>query len=169
MKKEIAFIGTMAALMCLAMCSFNITFINGFRLEAFAVLPKRWAAEFVCAFILVLCIMRHVMRAISVRLSFISKPELRFGLVLPFINVLFMAPLMSGFAMFMVNGYSFGFWSLYGTALLRNYPAAWISQILLVGPVVRFIFAPRPQPTQVTSNPQTLPAECLKMQTQMNR
>ena len=54
MKKELCFVLTMAALMCCAMCSFNIVYINGIKADFFIVLSKRWLIEYAVAVLIVM-------------------------------------------------------------------------------------------------------------------
>lgn len=147
MKKELAFILTMAGLMCCGMCSFNLIFIHGFSNDFMSLLLTRWLSELVVATLLVYFVVRHIMRRVASLCAFISNSFLKFSFILPLCNVLIMAPLMSLAALLLFGYGDAGFKSAYVAALLRNYPAAALLQICLVGPIVRHLFRQRPQPS----------------------
>lgn len=155
MKKELCFVLTMAALMCCAMCSFNIVYINGIKADFFIVLSKRWLIEYAVAVLIVMFLMRPVMRRFAACMKNIGQ-GVKFGLVLPTCNVCLMAPVMSFVAILVINGTCDDFVFIYRQAVLRNLPAAWVFQVCLIGPFVRKIFA---RPPRIIREAQTVPAE----------
>lgn len=155
MKKELCFVLTMAALMCCAMCSFNIIYINGIKADFFIVLLKRWLIEYVGAVLIVMFLMRPIMKLLAACMENIGQ-SVKFGLVLPTCNVCLMAPVMSFIAILIINGASDDFVFIYRQAVLRNLPAAWVFQVCLIGPFVRKIFA---RPPQIIREAKTVPAE----------
>ena len=64
-------------------------------------------------------------------------------LVLPTITVSIMVPLMSFCATAFIIGFTSEFEALYAQAVLRNYPVAWMCQVLLAGPLMRHLFFPQ--------------------------
>lgn len=140
MKKEFYFILCMAGMMSFAMCFFNVAVVGGFSNNFIKIFFYRWTYEYICAVLLVFFVVRHFMKWISQHIS-LKNTELNSTLILPSINVLIMAPVMSLIAVSYVFGFSENFLSIYQNALIRNYPVAWILQISIIGPLVRFIFS----------------------------
>lgn len=155
MKKEVRFVLTMAALMCCAMCSFNIVYINGIKADFFIVLSKRWLVEYISAVLIVMFLISPIMQRLAVCMGNIGQ-SVKFGLILPTCNVCLMAPVMSFIAILMINGASDDFIFIYRQAVLRNLPAAWVFQVCLIGPFVRKIFT---RPPRIIRESQTVPAE----------
>ncbi len=139
MKKEFYFVLCMAGMMSFAMCFFNVAVVGGLSDNFIKIFFYRWTYEYICAVLLVFFVVRHFMRWVSLHIG-IKNMELNSTLILPSINVLIMAPVMSLIAVSHVFGFSENFLSIYQNALIRNYPAAWILQVSIIGPLVRFIF-----------------------------
>lgn len=139
-KKEIYFVFVMAGCMSLTMSCFNAFWNGGISWISLQKALTGWWFEYVCAVILMMSFVSKLAFKMADALMSRRNSAFKMAFILPTCTVAMMAPLMSFLALTYCYGWTDAFANLYGQALVRNYPFAWISQICVVGPLVKAAF-----------------------------
>lgn len=140
LKEHLIFTFLMVFFMCLVMINYNVMLHNGFSVEsikkALSMFPLTFVVAFICEWFIV---GRVAMILIS---KFIKEKDSVFKKIL--ITALFfvtgMATLMSLYGALITDGYTSNLFSTWIKNISFNFPMAYVLQVAIAGPFIRFVF-----------------------------
>ncbi|GAW98722.1 DUF2798 domain-containing protein [Secundilactobacillus mixtipabuli] len=138
-KEEIVFTAIMAGLMVLVMVGYNVVLAEGFTNNFLLHTLTEYPGGLAVAVILDLLVVGNIAKSVAFKYiitDYMKKNVLLIGLTISVLMVIGMVTCMSLFGIFMAGSVS---WGAYGHAWLFNIIVALPLQLLIVGPIARFI------------------------------
>ncbi|MHA8110835.1 DUF2798 domain-containing protein [Lactobacillaceae bacterium Melli_B4] len=141
-KEELMFTGMMAGLMVIVMEGYNIAMAQGMGDGFILEIIKGYPLALLVAAILDLALVGPIVKAIFFK--FIFKPAweatpIKIALTISTMMVLGMVSTMSLFGIIVTFGFGNISWSMYGHAWLLNLCVALPLQLIIVGPICRYL------------------------------
>lgn len=141
-KKEGLYFGLMMCFgMAVVMGMYNMIRSGQYEQLTFGQLVLGLLLAFVVAFVVELVIVGPVARKLAFKLPFTKKKKVIMILTISTLMVIGMVVCMSAFGLIMSHSALSGAsWSEYGENVWKNFVVAYPLQLLIMGPVVRFLF-----------------------------
>ena len=138
-KEELIFSAMMTVGMVLIMLSYNIILISGFTSKSLVVILTQFVPIFLVAFIIEQLVVSHNVHKLHKIMVSPHDPKFKYIIVMSILMATSMSLLMTLYTTLIHVGTENNFWQHYALAWLRNYPVALVSQLFVVGPIVRFL------------------------------
>lgn len=139
-KEHFIFILMIATTMVFIMSCYNIAIIEGFSLSIFKHAVMGFPIAFIYALIGDIFIVGKIVKVITSKILDPNAPMKKVGLYMSFFTSCGMVIWMSLFGVIANVGLNSNFISVYGIALVTNFIFAIPLNLLIVSPLIRFIF-----------------------------
>ena len=140
LKEELEFSFMMMFGMVTIMLSYNSILISGFSLTTLKMILSQFIPIFIMVFFVEQLFVSHNVQKLHKILVSPEDPKFKHEIIMILLMVTGMCASMTMYTSLIYVGTGNGFWHHYLFALIRNYPVALISQMFIVGPLVRFLF-----------------------------
>lgn len=141
-KKKVIFTLVMAGSMSLVMSICNSFFMNGISDMSLLFALKNWWFRYLCGFTLVFLFISKIAFYVADLLFGEQHNVIKNFLAVPTFTVMMMVPMMTSLSLLYANGgVCDNFMELYLRTMSFNFMCAWVSQVVFVGPSVKWGFA----------------------------
>ena len=139
-REHLIFTSIMVFVMCLVMTIYNVIIHEGFSVDSLMNGMKLFPLTYVVAFILEWFVVGIIAMKLVNKFLKPSDPIIKRILITAFFFVTGMASLMSLYGAVITHGFSDNLFAIWKQNITMNYPMAYFVQVVIAGPLVRFIF-----------------------------
>lgn len=139
LKEELTFSLLMMVGMVTIMLTYNSILVSGLSFSALRMIIGQFIPIFIAVFIIEQFFVSHNVHKLHKILVAPSDPKFKYEITMTLLIVTMMCLSMTLYTTLIYVGTENNFWQHYLAAVIRNYPVALLSQLFVVGPLVRRI------------------------------